>query len=55
MSQLVFTSTQYFFLVVDEGIYKAGEKRSEMWGAAEIQEDEDTQVEVPVDQVIFKL
>ncbi|XP_074981456.1 doublecortin domain-containing protein 2 isoform X3 [Caretta caretta] len=34
----------------DEGIYKAGEKRSEMWGAAEIQEDEDTQVEVPVDQ-----
>nr|XP_032624552.1 doublecortin domain-containing protein 2-like [Chelonoidis abingdonii] len=40
----------YFFLVVDEGIYKAGEKRSEMWGAAEIQEDEDTQVEVPVDQ-----
>uniref|UniRef100_A0A8C4VL64 Doublecortin domain-containing protein 2 n=1 Tax=Gopherus evgoodei TaxID=1825980 RepID=A0A8C4VL64_9SAUR len=50
MSQLVFMSTQYFFLVVDEGIYKAGEKRSETWGAAEIQEDEDTQVEVPVDQ-----
>ncbi|XP_025935593.1 doublecortin domain-containing protein 2 [Apteryx rowi] len=34
----------------DEGIYKAGEKRSEMWGAAEVQEDEDTRVEVPLDQ-----
>ncbi|XP_009687030.1 doublecortin domain-containing protein 2 [Struthio camelus] len=34
----------------DEGIYKAGEERSEMWGAAEVQEDEDTCVEVPLDQ-----
>ncbi|XP_062424013.1 doublecortin domain-containing protein 2 [Rhea pennata] len=34
----------------DEGIYKAGEERSEMWGAAEVQEDEDTRVEVPLDQ-----
>ncbi|XP_074843692.1 LOW QUALITY PROTEIN: doublecortin domain-containing protein 2 [Carettochelys insculpta] len=34
----------------DDGIYKAGGKRYEMWGALEIQEDEDTQVEVPVDQ-----
>ncbi|XP_019345975.1 doublecortin domain-containing protein 2 isoform X2 [Alligator mississippiensis] len=33
----------------DEGIYKAGE-RSEMLGAVEVQEDEDTRVEVPVDQ-----
>ncbi|XP_064363030.1 doublecortin domain-containing protein 2 isoform X3 [Dromaius novaehollandiae] len=34
----------------DEGIYKAGEEWSEMWGAAEVQEDEDTRVEVPLDQ-----
>ncbi|KAM8810525.1 doublecortin domain-containing protein 2 [Eudromia elegans] len=34
----------------DEGIYKAGEKRSEMLGATEVQEDEDTRVEVPLDQ-----
>ncbi|XP_020842496.1 doublecortin domain-containing protein 2 isoform X2 [Phascolarctos cinereus] len=34
----------------DEGIFKAGVERSEMEGAAEVQEDEDTQVEIPVDQ-----
>ncbi|XP_033072262.1 doublecortin domain-containing protein 2 [Trachypithecus francoisi] len=34
----------------DEGIFKAGAERSETWGAAEVQEDEDTQVEIPVDQ-----
>ncbi|XP_054983468.1 doublecortin domain-containing protein 2 [Sorex araneus] len=34
----------------DDGIFKAGAERSETRGAAEIQEDEDTQVEVPVDQ-----
>ncbi|KAM9666230.1 doublecortin domain-containing protein 2 isoform 2-T2 [Trichechus inunguis] len=34
----------------DEGVFKAGAERSEMRGAAEVQEDEDTQVEVPVDQ-----
>ncbi|XP_077876728.1 doublecortin domain-containing protein 2 isoform X1 [Ictidomys tridecemlineatus] len=34
----------------DEGIFKAGEERSEMRGAAEVQEDEDTRVEIPVDQ-----
>ncbi|XP_074062390.1 doublecortin domain-containing protein 2 isoform X6 [Macrotis lagotis] len=34
----------------DEGIFKAGTERSEMEGAAEVQEDEDTQVEIPVDQ-----
>ncbi|XP_066124383.1 doublecortin domain-containing protein 2 isoform X2 [Saccopteryx bilineata] len=34
----------------DEGIFKAGTERSEMRGAAEVQEDEDTQVEIPVDQ-----
>ncbi|XP_032298401.1 doublecortin domain-containing protein 2 isoform X2 [Coturnix japonica] len=33
-----------------EGIYRASEKQSEMWGAAEVQEDEDTRVEVPLDQ-----
>lgn len=26
-----------------------------MWGAAEVQEDEDTHVEVPLDQVLIKL
>ncbi|XP_058411147.1 doublecortin domain-containing protein 2 isoform X2 [Diceros bicornis minor] len=34
----------------DEGIFKAGEERSETRGAAEVQEDEDTQVEIPIDQ-----
>ncbi|KAM5269261.1 doublecortin domain-containing protein 2 isoform 1-T5 [Hipposideros larvatus] len=34
----------------DEGIFKAGAERSETRGAAEVQEDEDTQVEIPVDQ-----
>ncbi|XP_032280777.1 doublecortin domain-containing protein 2 [Phoca vitulina] len=34
----------------DEGVFKAGAERSETWGAAEVQEDEDTQVEIPVDQ-----
>uniref|UniRef100_A0A8C4VML0 Doublecortin domain-containing protein 2 n=1 Tax=Gopherus evgoodei TaxID=1825980 RepID=A0A8C4VML0_9SAUR len=48
-------ATTYILQDNDEGIYKAGEKRSETWGAAEIQEDEDTQVEVPVDQVALIL
>lgn len=34
----------------DEGVFKAGAERSETQGAAEVQEDEDTQVEIPVDQ-----
>ena len=34
----------------DEGVLKAGEERSETRGAAQVQEDEDTQVEIPVDQ-----
>ncbi|XP_007454578.1 PREDICTED: doublecortin domain-containing protein 2 [Lipotes vexillifer] len=34
----------------DEGVFKAGEERSETRGAAEVQEDEYTQVEIPVDQ-----
>ncbi|XP_078544054.1 doublecortin domain-containing protein 2 [Lissotriton helveticus] len=34
----------------DDSIFKAGDKRSETWGATEVQEDENTQVEVPVDQ-----
>ncbi|XP_070603456.1 doublecortin domain-containing protein 2 isoform X1 [Erythrolamprus reginae] len=40
----------YIFPVNDDGVYKAGKKRSEMRGAIEVQEDEDTQTEVPVDQ-----
>ncbi|KFR15984.1 Doublecortin domain-containing protein 2, partial [Opisthocomus hoazin] len=36
--------------LVGEDIYKAREEQSEMWGAAEVQEDEDTRVEVPLDQ-----
>lgn len=42
----------YLSQILDEGIFKAGTERSETRGAAEVQEDEDTQVEVPVDQVI---
>ncbi|NXH79081.1 DCDC2 protein, partial [Hydrobates tethys] len=38
------------FPIVGEDIYRASEERSEMWGAAEVQEDEDTRVEVPLDQ-----
>uniref|UniRef100_A0A8B9QLB2 Doublecortin domain-containing protein 2 n=1 Tax=Apteryx owenii TaxID=8824 RepID=A0A8B9QLB2_APTOW len=54
VSQFDFTSYHSAsFPIVDEGIYKAGEKRSEMWGAAEVQEDEDTRVEVPLDQVMI--
>ncbi|XP_066482138.1 doublecortin domain-containing protein 2 [Tiliqua scincoides] len=34
----------------DEGVFKAGKKRSETRGAVEVQEDEETQTEVPVDQ-----
>ncbi|NXC07514.1 DCDC2 protein, partial [Orthonyx spaldingii] len=33
-----------------EAIYKAREEGSEIWGAVEVQEDEDTLVEVPLDQ-----
>ncbi|XP_032854718.1 doublecortin domain-containing protein 2 isoform X2 [Tyto alba] len=33
-----------------EDLFKAREERSEMWGAPEVQEDEDTRVEVPLDQ-----
>ncbi|XP_005403432.1 PREDICTED: doublecortin domain-containing protein 2 isoform X2 [Chinchilla lanigera] len=43
-------NSQQTILNSDEGIFKAGAERSEMRGAAEVQEDEDTQVEVPVDQ-----
>ncbi|XP_063259787.1 doublecortin domain-containing protein 2 isoform X2 [Prinia subflava] len=34
----------------DEDIYKARKEESEMWEAVEVQEDEDTLVEVPLDQ-----
>lgn len=53
MSQLDFDFHCVFFSNTDEGIFKAGTERSETRGAAEVQEDEDTQVEIPVDQVIF--
>uniref|UniRef100_A0A2I3MLL9 Doublecortin domain containing 2 n=1 Tax=Papio anubis TaxID=9555 RepID=A0A2I3MLL9_PAPAN len=49
MSQLDF-DFHCVFVSIDEGIFKAGAERSETRGAAEVQEDEDTQVEVPVDQ-----
>ena len=51
MSQLDFDFTVYLSQITDEGIFKAGAERSETRGAAEVQEDEDTQVEIPVDQV----
>lgn len=43
------------FPIVGEDVYKASEEWSEMWGAAEVQEDEDTRVEVPLDQVLIEL
>uniref|UniRef100_A0A8I5YN22 Doublecortin domain containing 2 n=1 Tax=Pongo abelii TaxID=9601 RepID=A0A8I5YN22_PONAB len=49
MSQLDF-DFHCVLVSIDEGIFKAGAERSETRGAAEVQEDEDTQVEVPVDQ-----
>lgn len=53
MSRLDFDFFSPVFGSADEGIFKAGTERSETRGAAEVQEDEDTQVEVPVDQVIL--
>ncbi|KFP15163.1 Doublecortin domain-containing protein 2, partial [Egretta garzetta] len=50
VSQLNFTSFHSVSPIVGEDIYKASEEQSEMWGAAEVQEDEDTRVEVPLDQ-----
>lgn len=49
------TKLTLFLSTSDDGVYKAGKKRSEMRGAAEVQEDEDTQTEVPIDQVISKV
>lgn len=43
------------FPIAGEDIYKAREQGSEMWGAAEVQEDEDTRVEVPLDQVLIEV
>lgn len=43
------------FPIVGEDVYKVREEPSEMWGAAEVQEDEDTRVEVPLDQVLIEL
>ncbi|NWW43879.1 DCDC2 protein, partial [Pedionomus torquatus] len=51
VSQLDFTSFHsLIFPTAGEDIYKAREEGVEMWGAAEVQEDEDTRVEVPLDQ-----
>lgn len=56
MSPLDFISCHSIFSIIGEGIYKAREEGSaEMWGAVEVQEDEDTLVEVPLDQVVIKL
>ncbi|XP_030067351.1 doublecortin domain-containing protein 2 isoform X2 [Microcaecilia unicolor] len=44
------TNSTYVLQDNDESVFKAVKKRSETWGAAEVQEDEETQVEVPVDQ-----
>lgn len=52
VSRLDFTSCH--FPVVGEDTYKAREEGSEVWGAAEVQEDEDTRVEVPLDQVLIE-
>ncbi|NXM65345.1 DCDC2 protein, partial [Serilophus lunatus] len=50
VSPLDFTSFHSIFPFVGDDIYKAREDESEMWGAVEVQEDEDTLVEVPLDQ-----
>ncbi|XP_018121710.1 doublecortin domain containing 2 L homeolog isoform X2 [Xenopus laevis] len=44
------THSHIIFPANDDGIFKAAKDRSEMWGASEVQEDENTKVEVPVDQ-----
>lgn len=54
VSQLAFTFYSVSLPIVGEDLYKAREE-SEMWGAAEVQEDEDTHVEVPLDQVLIEL
>lgn len=53
VSPLDFTSFHSIFPIIGEGIYKAREEGSEMWEAVEVQEDEDTLVEVPLDQVVI--
>ncbi|NXX88840.1 DCDC2 protein, partial [Centropus bengalensis] len=45
-----YTSLPSTRIFVGEDTYKVKEEQSEMWGAAEVQEDEDTRVEVPLDQ-----
>ncbi|NXU38029.1 DCDC2 protein, partial [Drymodes brunneopygia] len=50
VSPLDFTSFHSIFSIIGEDIYKARDEGSEMWGAVEVQEDEDTLVEVPLDQ-----
>ncbi|NXB86054.1 DCDC2 protein, partial [Vidua chalybeata] len=50
VSPLDFTSFHSIFPIKGEDIYKDREEGSEMWGAVEVQEDEDTLVEVPLDQ-----
>uniref|UniRef100_A0A8C3JG64 Doublecortin domain-containing protein 2 n=1 Tax=Calidris pygmaea TaxID=425635 RepID=A0A8C3JG64_9CHAR len=55
VSQLDFTSFHSISPIAGEDIYKAREEGSEVWGAAEVQEDEHTCVEVPLDQVLIDL
>lgn len=55
MSPLDFTSFHSVFPIIGEDIYKAREEGSETWEAVEVQEDEDTLVEVPLDQVEIRL
>ncbi|XP_075441708.1 doublecortin domain-containing protein 2 isoform X4 [Ascaphus truei] len=43
-------NSTFMFPESDDGVFKACEDRPEMWGASEVQEDENTKVEVPVDQ-----
>ncbi|NWV27404.1 DCDC2 protein, partial [Origma solitaria] len=50
VSPLDFTAFHSIFPIIGEDIYKVREEGSEMWGAVEVQEDEDTLVEVPLDQ-----
>uniref|UniRef100_A0A8C3MNG0 Doublecortin domain-containing protein 2 n=1 Tax=Geospiza parvula TaxID=87175 RepID=A0A8C3MNG0_GEOPR len=55
VSLLDFISFHSVFPIIGEDIYKAREEGSEMWGAVEVQEDEDTLVEVPLDQAQLSL
>lgn len=40
-----------FFLLAEESVYKTRDPKHEVRGAQEVKEDEDTRVDVPIDQV----